>query len=278
MEDHMKKRFFITLICLSLIMFSACTDNSKEPIVSGDHGTSTYPFTSINEPVSMEEDPYNLEISSTDLESYDEQGRQELESQKSILGRASNKPYSKLITQTYSEKKLFEDGIVYTFLDLQAGLFTYFISSSSDKYPIECLRKTSDNSVYVIYKTDEGGFAYRFFEKGVYGNDFFLIKHNIYVKKKISHSEFKKVKVGNSIKKVEEIDPVTELYKNDVQEFHDTFATIHLLTDGVMVFHFEKSGNDYKVKAIEYFDDYIISLYDGEVTYDCRIRPEDFLS
>ena len=25
-------------------------------------------------------------------------------------------------------------------------------------------------------------------------------------------------------------------------------------------------------------DDFIISLYDGEVTYDCRIRPEDFIS
>ena len=268
----MKKRFFITLICLSLIMFSACTDNSKEPIVSGDHGTSTYPFTSINEPVSMEEDPYNP---TTSIELSPEE-RQRIELQDSILELESDEPYSKLITKIYPEKSLFEDSILHVFLDLKEGQFSIPIFYDQDRYPIECLRRRADDTVYTIYKTTEGGLAYRFFKEHEYINSkSFELNHNIYVKKKLSHSEFRNVRVGDSVKKVEKIDPVTELYKG---KRSDAFTTVHLLTDGVMVFRFEKSFIDFKVKAIEYFDDFIISLYDGEVTYDCRIRPEDFIS
>jgi len=270
----MKRRLISTLMCLLAIIIFVLT--ARTGTKARYKGTSTRLSTSTSEAVSVEDDPYNP---TTSVEMSPEQ-RQELELQDSILALESDEPYSKLITKIYPEKSLFEDYLLHLFLDLKGSRFNIPIIYNQDKYPIECLRKTSDNTVYVVNKTTEGGLAYRFFEKGAYGWDnTYSSTHNIYVKKKLSHSQFEKVKVGNSIKKVEKIDPVTKFYKIEEPGYHnDTFATVHLLTDGVMVFHFEKSIIDYKVTAIEYFDDYIISFGDGDITYDCRIRPEDFIS
>jgi len=250
----MKKRVLITFICALLIVLSACVDNSS---------------VESNEPLTE----------TSILEGYDERDMQKMELQSDILAKESIELYSKLITKTYTEKDLFENHILYAFFHTPPSFASDYISNDEYVYQIECLRRISDYTIYAVYKTDEGGLAYRFFADDAYKRRYkgiYVLSHNIYVKKKISHSEFEKVKIGDSIERVEEIDPATELYKNELIDT-ESFSTIHLLTDGVMLVHYNKSGEDYKVSVIDYFDDFIISFDDHDTTYDCRIRQEDFI-
>jgi len=266
-----------------LLFFSIAACSSLQPKESASSSASNTSSAQTESPHSYESIPSTSEqtTASTTHNSTSTISREEhIGKQNEILARKSEAPYYSLITSSYSEKSIFERGLMIPFIG--ASSMSYFAfplpNADIDGFAVECLRKTGENTVYTIYQTNEGGLVYRFFEKDTRNNeDFFILTHSIYVKKDLKKSDFSGIKKGDSIQKIERIDPIVTLFAAEAaQQGDDTFATAHLLQDGVLAVHYAKSGEAYQITAIDFFADFVV--VDGAETYDCKIKSGDFIS
>ncbi|MCL2141182.1 MAG: hypothetical protein FWH42_05950 [Dehalococcoidia bacterium] len=261
----MKKTVVLGLI-LTLIFTSACLSSSTE---------------TTNESVSesaMDTSPHD--IKSEDYSEMDIRKKIEAAQQKELemISNASQKPHEQLITKTYSEKEAFEKRLVYYLAD-DPGVVSYFAIGLSDlerDFPVECLRRTGEQKVYALYKTNEGGLIYTFVEEGGRGEKGWVVTHSLYVKKALVKSDFDAVKKGDSIKKVNKIDPTVELYLNRWNERYSMlpyFATAHLTKEGIVTIIYYKQRNEYRVESLEVSPDFV---FDIGRAFDCTILPQDF--
>lgn len=100
-------------------------------------------------------------------------------------------PIRALLTKQYAESDIVSPYIDIFYSPLQS--FAVFLNQIHDKYPIECLRRMDDSRLYAVYKTEEGGYFYLFFDsyndlltntstdESVVG--FYPLSHTIYAKK-----------------------------------------------------------------------------------------------
>lgn len=99
--------------------------------------------------------------------------------------------------------------------------------------------------------------------------------------------DFSGLSVGDRMERVEEIDPITSLYKEGYDRITDEtleaylkggefISTVHLLKDGIIRIDYERvTCGEYYIKQIFESEDFIIPVLGGELCY--RIYDEDYI-
>lgn len=143
--------------------------------------------------------------------------------------------------------------------------------------PTSAMRMREDGSVYVIYDTDTG---YRVFVLVNPEQDYIAtMGFPIIVKELLTHQDFSDLQVGDSIEKVEKIDPVATIHKKmieDVWEMDPAGAagmaemgrpctSVHYLRDGILKISYDMQDDRSLVIAdMEYSPDYVLPSAGGK--------------
>lgn len=262
----MKKSPILMLAVLTLCLLSACGQNKGSQ--SDSNNTQSLNTTDQN-------------ISSGDkaeMESIEKQIFEEYVAKtNSILQKSDNKEnYQTKIKKAYPEKDFFDHGLIYQFYNPLVS-FQQYLYTVEESFPAECIRKTSETTAYNIYKTEENGLVYLFFQNEY---EAWVLHHSVYVKKKLLLSDFASIKTGDSLESVGKIDPAAL----SVQKYSAyPLFTIHLLKDGVVKIDYEKNNDgvfvvsdlqkskDFKLTGKE------IGSQDIDIVYDYTILPQDYI-
>ena len=149
-------------------------------------------------------------------------------------------------------------------------------------FPGGAWRDMEDGRKYLMYDTEKGTRLYIFFTKQ---DDYKVATgYTLYSKKKLSYADMKSLKIGQEIEDVMAIDPTAQY----VRTFYDGLAndgtlkdyvvywnqpinTVHLLTDGIMKFTYERSGQEgnyvYTITDIEHHSDFKMQGLAGVLDY-----------
>ena len=152
-----------------------------------------------------------------------------------------------------------------------------FVGSILTAYPSKAIRAT-DYGYYIMYDTNTGIRLYLFFRQEEHNNYKYLSGFPIIMSKKLSYSKFKTLTEGDSIDKVESIDPVTKKYKEFFDEYNDAALeshtemgvgplSIHLLTDGILKIEYKRSDKSYVITKITYSPDFELECFSGKLKY-----------
>ena len=157
-------------------------------------------------------------------------------------------------------------------------------------FPDGAWRDMEDGRKYVMYDTDTGTRLYIFFTE--HGNYRIATGYTLYSVKKLSYSDMKPLKMGQTIDDVIAIDPTAQYVKvlydrlpnETIKDYNDYFNqpinTVHLLTDGIMKFTYERSGQEghyvYTITDIEYHSDFKMQGLAGVTDY--RIAEVDYVN
>ena len=157
-------------------------------------------------------------------------------------------------------------------------------------FPDGAWRDMEDGRKYVMYDTDTGTRLYIFFTE--HGNYRIATGYTLYSVKKLSYSDMKPLKMGQTIDDVIAIDPTAQYVKvlydrlpnETIKDYNDYFNqpinTVHLLTDGIMKFTYELGGEKgnytYTIVDIEYHSDFKMQGLAGVTDY--RIAEVDYVN
>ena len=164
------------------------------------------------------------------------------------------------------------------------------ISSLLKECPTEVMRERQDGSRYLVYDTDDNCRLFLMLSN----NKVFPLPLNVgfpvIYKNKLSYSDFKDIKPGDTIAKVSEIDDICELYTRTWFDFchissesfkihgekMQCFSTIHYLTDGLLRIEYGELNEEGVpvVKSVTLYPDYIMETYTGKML-DYTINPLD---
>lgn len=262
----MKKSFILICFILTLCLLSACGQNKGNQ----SDGSNVQSSNTSKQNISNGDKAEMTNIDKQVLEEY-------ISKTNSILQKRDNKEnYLTKITKTYSEKDFFDNGLIYQFYNPLVS-FQHYLYTVEELFPAECVRKISETMVCNIYKTQENGLVYLFFQKEY---ESWVLHHSVYVKKGLSLSDFSSIKTGDSLESVGKIDPVAL----SVQKYSEyTLFTLHLLKDGIVKIDYEKNNDgvfvvsnaqkskDFKLTGKE------IGLNDIDIVYDFTILPQDYI-
>jgi len=127
------------------------------------------------------------------------------------------------------------------------------IEQIKDEYVIECFRKNEAKNYYSVHKAKQGGIVYIFYKYYLEDENKKLSVYNwLYVREKLSESDFESIKVGSTLDDVIVVDQATEAIKNrmlGIQEVHKPFVThsMHYLEDGIMTIFYKYSDGKFYV-------------------------------
>ena len=154
-------------------------------------------------------------------------------------------------------------------------------------YPTEALRERKDGSVYICYATDTGYRFYLYFNG--YNNMSTPDGFPVVLKELLSFGSFQGLKVGDPIKEVEDIDPVTLLYEKQFMNVWNLVpvaaktleregypcTSIHYLRDGILKIEYSmREDRELAVSAMEYNSEYKLKGATGRAV-DYRISDID---
>ncbi len=156
-------------------------------------------------------------------------------------------------------------------------------------YPPQAVRTIENNgqkSMYFVYETDGGTRVYVFFYES--DNYYCSRGYPIMVKKSLSMSNFSNLIVKDTMKDVEEIDPITPLFRRCYDELNDEqiervykkgrerISTVHLLKDGIIRINYDRdSSGEYIINKIIRSDDFVIPGLYGSLCY--LIYADDYI-
>ena len=155
-------------------------------------------------------------------------------------------------------------------------------------YPIECARKVDDNRFYAVYKINQGGYFYMFYQR--YTDSYwgelspYILTNVSYLQNNRSYADYQSaVAEGAPLSMAEAIDPSWGFFawRNRSGNNPDGIVPVRqLLTDGVlMVIYKTDDENIYRVDRAEYHpdftEDFSLKLDDGLV-HQYMIRAEDY--
>ena len=158
-------------------------------------------------------------------------------------------------------------------------------------FPGGAWRDMEDGRKYLMYDTEKGTRLYIFFTKQ--DNYKVATGYTLYSTKKLSYADMKSLKMGQEIEDVMVIDPTAQYVRtfydgltNDgtlkdyVVYWNQPINTVHLLTDGIMKFTYERSGQEgnyvYTITDIEYHSDFKMQGLAGVTDY--RIAEVDYVN
>ncbi len=164
-----------------------------------------------------------------------------------------------------------------------------YLDAIIEEYPPQIVRTIENNgqkSMYLVYETDENTRLFVFFFET--DNFLFTRGYPIIMKKTLFMKDFSSLSVGDSMKDVEKIDPITPLYRQGYNTLSDEMvrkiyiegkeriSSVHLLKDGVIRIDYDRAQNgDYIISQITISDDYIIPVLTGTLCY--RIYQGDYV-
>jgi hypothetical protein len=139
--------------------------------------------------------------------------------------------------------------------------------------------------VYLVYDTENKTRLYLFFSKNK-NSCFFADGFPVVMKEKLSYHDFTVLQKGDSIKKVESVDPVMPIYLKKFDEItestieqltknDDYLKSIHLLSDGILKIEYERTDGGYVVRSILYNEDFVLDGINGQTCY--RINDADYI-
>jgi len=266
------KKIAIFGMILTMLTISSCGSGSSSiESMSNDFSTSV---------TSTEKS--ETEYSISDIEKSEISKR---ESQVSaVLSKAETQDYDTLIKRSYPLSAFLERG---WFFRLYNPVYSYQINlpDVEEDFPVECLRRTGDSTAYTIYKTDEGGMVYMFYVNR-YSN--WTLYRMVYLETELSHQDFLKLKVGDSIEDVEKIDSGLRSMRNVIKSLPNTHeivwlsSYVHLLRDGNIVIQYtEADDKSMRIENITFHEDFkhIVNEFDifNRIDYDdYTILPQDY--
>lgn len=143
-----------------------------------------------------------------------------------ILASASEAPLDSLISVQYSVQDLMEN------FDCLSDSNLAFLHRWNQQFPVECLRTFNDGTCYCVYKAEEGGLVYAFFElkEGVG-----IPRYLFYATSVVPNNAFTKLGRGTPAGELNSLDPGLqpaiaaggEIYTNYLS------ASFHLTEGGV---------------------------------------------
>jgi hypothetical protein len=152
-------------------------------------------------------------------------------------------------------------------------------------YPDPLVRENEDY-IYLVYDTENNIRLFLFYSKDK-TNGMILDGYPVIMKEKISYEDFSKIRVGDSIEEVNQIDPIIELYIKQFEMRPEAyyemdkengiyFTSVHLLMDGILKIEYERTGDDdYVITNIVYSEDFVLDGLFGETCY--RISELDYV-
>lgn len=200
----------------------------------------------------------------------------------------SDAPYESVIT-TQTSDEILDDYLFWLMQSWKSA--ARFEGDIYDAYGIECLRDAGYTEhgnwrTYSIHKLESGAIFYLFYE------DAFL-RNTVLMTKSLTKADFSEIKIGDSIEKVENIEPATaywkkidlknrELYPDDYGD-EDGFTQPLLLKDSLLIIIYEFRDNDYYIEDIVFHDDFTsvypdfkYALTSEADVYHYAILPEDY--
>ncbi len=150
----------------------------------------------------------------------------------------------------------------------------------------EAIRESKDKTyLYLMYDTEEGIRVYIFIpnDEGYQYPNGFIVP----MKKKLEYRDFSEIKIGDSSKEVDKIDPasgylytyndrITDAILKRNVEWGGYPTTVHLLTDGVLKIIYERTPDkEYIISDIIFAEDYVLDDLDGKTCY--QIHPDDYV-
>lgn len=163
------------------------------------------------------------------------------------------------------------------------------LSYAVDTYPPQIVRTINSHgtrSLYLVYETDQGTRVFMFYyESNGYT---YLRGYPIVMKDTLYMQDFSTLAVGDRMERVEEIDPITSLYKKGYDRVTDaafevyyikgdeSISTVHLLKDGIIRINYERvTYGEYYITQIIRSEDFVIPVLGGELCY--RIYDDDYV-
>lgn len=151
-------------------------------------------------------------------------------------------------------------------------------------YPDPLVRVT-DGYYYLVYQTDHDTRLFLFYST-IDHQGMFLTGYPIIMKETLSHKDFSKIKVGDSIEKVRNIDSIIPLYHEIFEKrpavIYESdkeqgvyFTSMHLLSDGIMRIDYDRKDGDYVIIDVTYNKNFIL---EGEYRETCyKIFEQDYI-
>ena len=147
-----------------------------------------------------------------------------------------------------------------------------FTGTILQAYPTDAIREKSKNLLYFVYDTDTGYRLFLFFDE----HDELTSPSGfpVVIKELLTYTAFDELNIGDSIEKVENIDPVTTLHKKQIidvwdldpvgAEFHAQngypCTSIHYLQDGILKIEYKMLENrDMIISDIEFNKDFMLT-------------------
>jgi len=260
----MKKALCVMAIFICFcVCVAGCSNTSKLPAANGD-------FSNESQTVSV-----NMGT---------ETGGQE------ILKKSDNtKTADALIKNTYSISEVFGNQHFGLYFSYQ-GHSGYFetLQSVDEICKIECLRDMGNGKYYAVFKIQEGGRVFSFFQHESNGEVY--LSHSIYVAQPLDKTKVKELKKGDSFSTMMEADPSISRCFHEGTLCNcivpgDTTYTVHLFKDELYLIRWEQeNANDENpdnifIDSIEIFPNRKLRIDQNTMSdgvYDYTILPQDY--
>ncbi len=158
--------------------------------------------------------------------------------------------------------------------------YTDYLQYILDIYPSNAWRKIADDKYYVMYDLTDGTRIYVFFAS--LDNDARVLGYPILMKDSLSYSKFSNISIGDTLEEVKSVDyiakytcdlwnPATEQGIANFTNAGNPPCSVHLLTDGILKYTYERSGEEgnyvYTIIDIEYHEDFKMEGFGGVTDY-----------
>ena len=194
----------------------------------------------------------------------------------------------------YSDDEMFMgniDGRTLQFTAFWTGYDGYIFESQYDSckkadyllanYPNGAWRNMEDGRKYLMCDSDKGARLFFFFSDS--DNYEFPKGYVVFMTQRLSYADFAEIEIGNTAADVMEIDSsskytlncldqLSEGYiQNHIDNWGHTITTVHLLTDGILKYTYERSGEEgnyvYTIVDIEYHENFKMEGLGGVTDY-----------
>ncbi len=181
------------------------------------------------------------------------------------LSKITTQRKEKVLTDTVSLEEAYEHNVL-TFLYRRDMDYHMNFRQLDEYLPIQCVRQMDDQTCYVLYHVEDGGYLYVFFRLD--GSPW-AYSHWAYMEEALRKHHFSGLKPGDTIEDVYRIDPAMEkLSKLDKHIFAATsvgvkagyepnaYYTFHILRNGLLVISYDTS---YVIQKIDFHKDYVFT-------------------
>jgi len=285
------KYYKLVLIMIVFLLVSSCVQG--ENTVDGEStvdGVESATYTSTVKQSNGEE--FENDISSTANSSFHEESdSRQLYVDPLLSGANNDMSADQLISREYS---IADISFSAYFDRSQFSGNIMPIAMINEQMKIECLRKQGAERYYAVWKIEEGGRFYGFFD----GNGYYDFGY--YYNSALSKKAFNRLRLGDSFLQVVQIDPVLKIVSESLDQFINNanvyydqlnykylLSTVHMLPDELWLItyddsevvttdSFDKQMKQIKISKIEKFKNGVLTPSDYHRQFDYNILSKDY--